>query len=414
MQKNIVKESGMTDTHLKKITDTSTSSLNPGSMNTYLASIIDSANDGIYVTDRDRCFLLWNETAEKISGYNKQEIIGRRCNDNILCHVDRNGNELCSSCCPLKAAIENGEPQGPEIVFLKHKNGKRLAVEVRTAAIRGDQGDIVGAVEVFQDVTERLDQEHLLRERKEKLETVLDHIGDGILFLDTKGTITVFNKACRQMFDLERNSLGITIHSISDKTPLNEILNGLEVLYKRMVTSSEVNASAHPACAEGRGLFRCWTEGIDRSPMAPRSPCFTCETFHTVKAFLEKPCEMAWDERTLSVVSSFIELPDVNELWEVIAFHDVTMEKLDAALKVSGAVAHELRQPLQAIVILAGLLERRWQNQKSLGKYAESILSSCDRMDRIIQRMTEITRYRTKDYIDGRKILDFENSSRKT
>ncbi len=60
-------------------------------MNDYLANIIDAANEGIYVTDRERRFILWNRAAEKIAGYKKNEIIGRRCQDNILNHVDGRG-----------------------------------------------------------------------------------------------------------------------------------------------------------------------------------------------------------------------------------------------------------------------------------------------------------------------------------
>ena len=38
-------------------------------------------------------------------------------------------------------------------------------------------------------------------------------------------------------------------------------------------------------------------------------------------------------------------------------------------------------------------------------------MDSCDRMDHIISKMCKLTRYETKEYVDGIKILDFEHSS---
>jgi PAS domain S-box-containing protein len=380
-------------------------------MNEYLANIIDSANEGIYVTDPDRRFLLWNEAAERISGYRKSEMIGRCCFDNILSHSDAEGNELCLSRCPLKAAIDDGKPHGPVTVYLRHKDGRRIAVEVKTAPIRNDEGAIVGGVEIFQDVTERIEQERLLRERKEKLETVLDSIGDGILFLNTEGRITVINRSCAEMFALDKNATGIALESLPTDRSLTSALSQVGEAFKGSLLG-ELNEN-RVRCPDGKGRFRCWTAAMAGAAPGARTRCRECAVYGAVRAFLEEPREFSLGERSISVVSSFIELRDTNELWEVIVFHDVTAEKLDAALKVAGAAAHELRQPLQVIIILAGLLEKDLKGNASLLKHLEAMTASCERMDGIIKKMTEITKYRTKEYIGGRKILDIEHSSNK-
>lgn len=379
-------------------------------MHEHLAKIIDSVNEGIYVTDRERRFLLWNEAAERISGYSREEMIGLCCQDNILRHADRQGCELCKNCCPLKASIEDGAPRGPLVVFLRHKSGRRIAVEVKTAAVRNEEGAVIGAVEIFQDVTERIEREHLLEEGKKKLETVLNNIGDGILFFDTAGVITVFNEAVGEMFGLRPEAVG-PIHALAPRSPLRTALASVEEAYYRTLNGS------HPAlrerCAEGKGRFRCWTAAMenDGSPFPAPARCYSCAIYGSVRSFLEKPRELVLGERSLSVASSFIELRDTNELWEVVTFYDATADKLDAALKVAGAAAHELRQPLQTLVILAGLLDRGLNDRAALDKLSGSIMKSCDRMDAIIKKMCELTRYRTKDYVDGSRILDIEGSA---
>ncbi len=47
-------------------------------------SLIENVSDGVYVTDIERKILYWNKSAEKITGYVKEDIIGRKCSDNIL------------------------------------------------------------------------------------------------------------------------------------------------------------------------------------------------------------------------------------------------------------------------------------------------------------------------------------------
>jgi PAS domain S-box-containing protein len=379
------------------------------SMNQYLANIIDAANEGIYVTDRDRRFLLWNRAAEKIAGYRKEEIIGRHCHDNILSHIDREGQQLCLAHCPLQAAIEDGTPHGPQIVYLRHKDGRRIAVEVKTAAIEGEDGSIVGGVEVFQDVTQRLEQERLLRERKEKLETVLDNIGDGILFLDTGGNISVVNRVCSERLGLARTPMNRVLSALSEDAPIRQAFSTVEGEYGQSMRFAVDRVPA--GCPEGKTRFRCWTAIIGRSPFGHRSPCYTCTTFRQVRAFLEKPHEIMHGECTFTVVSSFIEFPETNDLWEIVVFHDVTPEKLDAALKVAGAAAHELRQPLQVIMALASLLEKALGDHKEVRNYLDSLQRSCDRMDHIIRQMSAIIRYRTKEYVGGKNILDIERSA---
>lgn len=379
-------------------------------MKEYLAEIIDAADEGIYVTDRERRFILWNRAAERISGYGRSDLIGRLCYDNILQHADREGRPLCQSGCPLQAAIEEGEGKGPAVVFLRHKSGRRVAVEVRTSPVRDREGDIIGGVEVFQDVTERLERERLLLERKEKLETVLQGIGDGILFLDTEGNATMINRACARMFAVETDAAGFPREPVADLPAVREAFKAVEDAYRRSLLLA---VDWHgERCPEGKGRFRCWTAAIDRSAAAPRSPCYVCATYRMTRAFLEKPRDLAVGERAVTVVSSFLEFPATNDLWEIVVFHDVTAEKFDTALKVAGAAAHELRQPMQVIMIAADMLKKKQRCRRAGGGSIETILKSCERMNGIIRKMSEITQYRTKEYVGDRDILDIDRSSR--
>jgi diguanylate cyclase (GGDEF)-like protein/PAS domain S-box-containing protein len=110
-------------------------------------NIIDNLQDGVYFVDKKRKILFWNRAAERITGYKKEEMVGKFCHNNILNHVSKEGALLCVSGCPLYASTIDGE-QRRDDVFLRHKNGHRVPVSVNIFPMY-EQGAIVGAIEIF-------------------------------------------------------------------------------------------------------------------------------------------------------------------------------------------------------------------------------------------------------------------------
>lgn len=109
---------------------------------------MDNLYDGVYFVDRDRRITYWNNGAEHITGYDSEKMLGSLCHQKLLDHVDNSGKHLCEDGCPLLATIQDGRRREAE-VYLRHREGHRVPVLVRTSPIEDDQGQIVGAVEVF-------------------------------------------------------------------------------------------------------------------------------------------------------------------------------------------------------------------------------------------------------------------------
>jgi diguanylate cyclase (GGDEF)-like protein/PAS domain S-box-containing protein len=114
--------------------------------------LLDNLHEGVYFVDRHRTILYWNKGAEDLTGYPAQEVLGRRCYDDILRHVAEDGCPMCTNRCPLADTIKDGQRRESE-VYLHHKLGHRVAVSVRTSPITDNKGKIIGAVEVFSDAT---------------------------------------------------------------------------------------------------------------------------------------------------------------------------------------------------------------------------------------------------------------------
>lgn len=119
-----------------------------GTDTTRFEEIVDNLYDGVYFVDRSRVITYWNKGAERLTGYGRQDVLGRSCHDNLLNHVTAEGELLCHGSCPLFATMQDGEPREAD-VFLHHADGHRVPVLVRCAPLRDEQGEIIGAVETF-------------------------------------------------------------------------------------------------------------------------------------------------------------------------------------------------------------------------------------------------------------------------
>lgn len=116
--------------------------------------LLDSLYDGVYFVDQDRRITYWNHGAQTLTGYSATDAVGRNCFDNFLEHVDEQGCALCLNGCPLISTIGDGQRREAE-VYLRHKDGHRVPVSVRVAPLRDTTGLVVGAVEIFTDVSEK-------------------------------------------------------------------------------------------------------------------------------------------------------------------------------------------------------------------------------------------------------------------
>lgn len=126
----------------------------PESLLTDQYQILDQLYDGLYVVNRERTIVYWNPAASRLTGFAPEEVVGRPCYDNLLNHVDAEGCGLCHGRCPLVASMGDGDVH-EVLVYLRHRDGHRLPVEVRASPLRDPAGNVVGAVEVFQDGSHR-------------------------------------------------------------------------------------------------------------------------------------------------------------------------------------------------------------------------------------------------------------------
>lgn len=133
--------------------------------NSFLQFLLDNISDGVYMLDLERRITFWSAGAERISGFPSSQVVGSRCSDNILAHVDDKGKNICMASCPVAGTLGDGESREVE-VFLHHREGHRVPVRVRVFPMKDEEGKVVGAIEIFRDRSD----ESKLQERLKTLE----------------------------------------------------------------------------------------------------------------------------------------------------------------------------------------------------------------------------------------------------
>ncbi len=200
---------------------------------TQLGLVLDSLYDGVYIVDRRRRILFWNQGAEKITGYSAAEVTGRRCADNILNHIDADGNLLCRSGCPLLKAIRTGQEIEAK-VYPFHKDGHRFPTLTHVAPIRDEKGKLIAGIEIFRDITIEEDFRHL----QEKFNTLIKKYVSATTFEEVMTQAqagTAVSSCMRDLTVLFLDIVGFTTFSETKSpeevvTMLNEVFGVCEVI----------------------------------------------------------------------------------------------------------------------------------------------------------------------------------------
>jgi PAS domain S-box-containing protein len=129
-------------------------------------SILDSIADGVFTVDAEWRITSFNRAAERITGVNRNEALGKRC-----CDVFR--ASICESACALRQTLDTGKPVVNRTIYIVDARGTRVPISVSTAVLKDADGRVIGGAETFRD----LSQVEELRKKLEARYTFADIIG---------------------------------------------------------------------------------------------------------------------------------------------------------------------------------------------------------------------------------------------
>lgn len=112
----------------------------------FFKEIVNSVADGVFTVDQDRRITSFNRAAERITGVPHKKAIGKHCFE--VFHSD-----ICESGCMLIDTMKTGREVIDAPVNIIDSSGKRVPISISTSILRDDEGNVLGAVETFRDLS---------------------------------------------------------------------------------------------------------------------------------------------------------------------------------------------------------------------------------------------------------------------
>ncbi len=131
----------------------------------YYHKIIEEMFDGVFVTNKSRHIIYWNNGAERITGFSSEEMQNKKCSDNNFCFISDNGESACHKGCPLMEVMY-GEKNFETVLMLRNRKGERIPVRIKTTHIVDLKGEIGGAIGVFSDNRKLFNAINVIRKLK--------------------------------------------------------------------------------------------------------------------------------------------------------------------------------------------------------------------------------------------------------
>lgn len=113
----------------------------------FLEAIFDNNIEGTFTIDSNWSITSFNSSAEKITGFLRDEAIGKKCWDIFKSKICRNG-------CHMEQTLEFGKSMKANELEIVTKQKKNINIRVKSTAVFDDNQKIIGAVETFVDITE--------------------------------------------------------------------------------------------------------------------------------------------------------------------------------------------------------------------------------------------------------------------
>jgi len=160
--------------------------------------LLESLGEGVYGVDMAGRITFINPAAEAMLGYREEELLGQPMHE-VTHHTRSDGTAFPAAECSSRQVLLDGITRHISDEVFWRKDGTSFPVEYRTAAMR-DGGRIVGAVVVFQDITERLRLTEEVARKETMLQQIFETSSVGIGVVDNSGRLTVANRKMGQMF----------------------------------------------------------------------------------------------------------------------------------------------------------------------------------------------------------------------
>jgi PAS domain S-box-containing protein len=316
---------------------------------------LHSLGDAVISTDKDGYVLHMNPVAERLTGWSLREACGLSVKD-IFSIIDAATRKQ------IKNPVEKVLAMGETVYLSNHttliaKRGTEHQIADSAAPIRDSDGNILGMVLVFNDVTEQYKLREAASKSRRDLQAILNNSPAVIYVKDTQGRFIFINQKFENLFQIKMQAIsGKTLHDVFPK----KIADEMQRNDKAVLTAGQA---------------------LETEETAPHSDGL--RTYATIKFPL-----FNGDGDIYAVCGMSTDITERKRAEE----HSRRTQKMNSLGNLTGGIAHDYNNMLGVVMGYAGLLEEALSDQPELAKYAHEIHHAGERGVRLTNKLLAFTR----------------------
>jgi two-component system, LuxR family, sensor kinase FixL len=324
-----------------------------------LAAIAEASDDAIVGKDLNGVVTSWNKAAETMFGFTADEIIGQPITRMIPPNrIDEETSVL--------DRVRRGERLVHFETERQCKDGRVIAVTLTISPIRNDQGRIIGVSKIARDLSEAQRGHRELQHREALLRSILDTVPDALVVIDRQGLIQAFSVAAERLFGF--STAEVTGQNVS------------------MLMPPPYREEHDRYLARYRATGERHIIGIGRIVVGRRRDGSTFPMELTVGEV-----NLPGTQLFTGFVRDLTERQDRERRVTELQAELVHLSRLTDLGQMVSALAHEVNQPLTAMVNYVGAVRRLVAagNQQGVQQAIERIAEQGNRARQIIQRLRD-------------------------